>query len=174
MVTVVALRSASLMSCGSVAVLAVVPVFVVLSVLAVAAPPAARTKAPAAKAAVVTVRIVMCSWLRPWVVDLAPDGRNVASRAASVGCSADDSLRGLRAHARRSEDSHDVGIGLSAKTGLRADGTAPRRWPLSWRQARPCPTGRLPCRGARAGAPRGSTRRRAVGCRASGAPIRAA
>ena len=55
-----ALRSASLMSCGSVAVVAVVPVVaVVLCVLAVAVVPAANTEAPAAKTAVVNERIVM-------------------------------------------------------------------------------------------------------------------
>src|SRR5690349_21078870 len=53
--------SASLTSWGSEAVVAVEPVEV-LCVLAVAAPPAARTKAPAARAAGVRVRIVIdCS-----------------------------------------------------------------------------------------------------------------
>ncbi len=59
---------------------------------------------------------------------------------------------------------------VEPRPGSRAADTAPRRWSLSWRRAQPCPTARLPCRGARAGAPRGSTRPRAAGCRASRAP----
>src|SRR6476660_9802640 len=63
MVTDFAFMSASLIGAGSTAVEAVEPELEVLCVLAVAAPPAARTKAPAARAAVVRVRIV---------IDLAP------------------------------------------------------------------------------------------------------
>ena len=59
MVTDWAFRSASLIGVGSTAVEALEPDVEVLCVLAVAAPPAARTKAPAARAAVVRVRIVM-------------------------------------------------------------------------------------------------------------------
>ncbi|GAA2471482.1 hypothetical protein GCM10009858_06080 [Terrabacter carboxydivorans] len=49
-------------------------VLVVLCVLAVAVLPAASTRAPAARAAVVRVRIVMCCGSVHGCVELAPDG----------------------------------------------------------------------------------------------------